>query len=137
MATAYAVAFSDGRFLMVRHPRRGGWEMPGGHVEDGETPEQAAVREFLEESGYSIRIVGRMDYNGVDVFAAVLGERASEECEMESRLFSELPDELSFGRDEYGITVPWARSVVDTLRIPMPPFLYPFIIGRSQPTPPR
>ena len=137
MATAYAIAFSGGRFLMVRHPRRGGWEMPGGHVEDGETPEQAAAREFLEESGYSIRIVGRMDYQGVDVFAAVLGERASEECEMESRLFSALPDELSFGRDEYGITGPWARSVVDSLRIPMPPFLYPFIIGRSQPTPPR
>lgn len=137
MPTAYAVAFSDGRFLMVRHPRRGGWEMPGGHVEEGETPEQAAAREFLEESGYAIRIVGRMDYGGVDVFAAVLGDKVSGECEMESALFSELPEELSFGREEYETTVPWARSVVDGLRIPMPPFLYPFIIGRSQPTPPR
>jgi len=127
MATAYAIAFSDGRFLMVRHPRRGGWEMPGGHVEDGETPEDAARREFLEESGYSIRIVGRMDYNGVDVFAAVLGDRASGQCEMESALFSELPEELSFGRDEYETTVPWARSVVEGRRIQCHSFYIPLL----------
>jgi 8-oxo-dGTP diphosphatase len=112
MATAYAIAFDGDRFLMVRHPRRGGWEMPGGHVEPGESPEEAASREFIEESGYSIRIVGRMDYQGVDVFAAVLGEMVSGDPEMESRLFDSLPEELSFGRDEYEVTVPWARSAV-------------------------
>ena len=48
--TAYAVAFDGDRFLMVWHRRRKGWEMPGGHVEEGETSAQAAAREFLEEA---------------------------------------------------------------------------------------
>ena len=37
MRTAYAIAFDGDRFLMVWHNKRNGWEMPGGHVEEGET----------------------------------------------------------------------------------------------------
>src|ERR1019366_2307298 len=33
------------------HPKE--WACPGGHIEDGETPEQAALREFSEECGSS------------------------------------------------------------------------------------
>ena len=35
---------------MVKHPERG-WEFPGGHVEEGEHPEQALHRELMEEVG--------------------------------------------------------------------------------------
>lgn len=110
--TAYAVAFDGDRFLMVWHPKRKGWEMPGGHVEAGETSEEAAAREFMEEAGYRIEIVACRDIGYCDVCAAVLGEKAGEHPEMESRLFSELPDTLSFDRAEYEDTVPWARSAV-------------------------
>ena len=113
--TAYAVAFDGDGFLMVWHKRRKGWEMPGGHVEEGETSAQAAAREFLEEAGYEIEIVATRDIGYCDVCAAILGKKVRENCEMESRLFSELPDELSFDREEYLDTVPWARGEVDRI----------------------
>jgi len=110
MRTAYAIAFKDDRFLMVWHNRRNGWEMPGGHVEEGETSEQAAAREFMEEAGYEIEIVATRDIGYCDVCAARLGRKVKEDCEMRSELFDALPEQLSFGRDEYEDTVPWARS---------------------------
>lgn len=41
----------DERILCVWNKRYGGWAMPGGLVEDGETPEVAQQRELLEEAG--------------------------------------------------------------------------------------
>ena len=41
---------NGGSILMVRHPDRG-WEFPGGHIEEGETPEDALMRELQEEVG--------------------------------------------------------------------------------------
>jgi 8-oxo-dGTP diphosphatase len=44
----------EGRLLMVQRghePARGTWSLPGGRVESGETLEQAAAREVLEETG--------------------------------------------------------------------------------------
>lgn len=113
MRTAYAVAFSGDRFLMVWHPKRDGWEMPGGHVEAGETSDEACIREFMEESGYSIKIVSTRDIGYCDVCAAILGEKVSEECEMSSELFDELPEKLSFDREEYEDTVPWAKKEIE------------------------
>jgi 8-oxo-dGTP diphosphatase len=38
-------------WLFVRHHRRDTWEIPGGHIEEDETSEKAAVRELMEETG--------------------------------------------------------------------------------------
>lgn len=38
------------QWLLTNHSTRG-WEFPGGKVEEGETPKEAAVREVLEETG--------------------------------------------------------------------------------------
>jgi ADP-ribose pyrophosphatase YjhB (NUDIX family) len=37
---------------------KGCWGLPKGHVESGESPEQATLRELLEESGFVGRILG-------------------------------------------------------------------------------
>ena len=114
MRTAYAVAFSGDRFLMVWHPRRNGWEMPGGHVEEGETSAEATARESIEESGYAIEVVETRDIGYCDVCAAIILDKVSDSSEMRSELFSEIPGQLSFDREEYEDTVPWARSVLES-----------------------
>lgn len=54
------VLSSHGRiFVQKRLPQGawgGLWEFPGGRVEPGETPEQAVVREFAEETGLAVRV---------------------------------------------------------------------------------
>ncbi len=45
----------DGRVLLHRHRRLGRWLQPGGHLEPGERPWQAAVRETREETGVDAR----------------------------------------------------------------------------------
>lgn len=41
---------SQGQVLVLRH-RRGEWVFPKGHIDPGETPLQAALREVEEEAG--------------------------------------------------------------------------------------
>ncbi len=51
------VVDGDGRVALHRHRRLGVWLQPGGHVDAGETCEEAALREVREETG----LVGTLD----------------------------------------------------------------------------
>ena len=42
--------------MFVRHPERG-WEIPGGHLNAEETPEDALIREVHEETGLVVEIM--------------------------------------------------------------------------------
>lgn len=44
-------ALYKGKWVCVRHKERSTWEFPGGHIEAGETPMEAAKRELFEETG--------------------------------------------------------------------------------------
>lgn len=54
------IVFSDDRKQILFQLREDFrlWTLPGGRIEAGETPEQAAIRETLEETGYDIEIDG-------------------------------------------------------------------------------
>jgi 8-oxo-dGTP diphosphatase len=49
----------DGRLLLVKPTYKAGWDIPGGYVEQGESPLSAARRELQEELGVSWQI-GRL-----------------------------------------------------------------------------
>ena len=45
------------KFLLIRNRRSAHWGFPKGHIEPGESNEQTAIREVLEETGINIRIL--------------------------------------------------------------------------------
>jgi 8-oxo-dGTP pyrophosphatase MutT (NUDIX family) len=49
IGAAGGAVFNDGKVLMIF--RREHWDLPKGKIDDGETPEQAAIREVEEETG--------------------------------------------------------------------------------------
>ena len=107
----YVVILSEynGKIVLSRHKERTTWETQGGHIEQGETPLDAAKRELYEESGaIDFEIKPLCDYrawnektghgaNGV-VFHAVIREfGAIPDSEMaEIREFTELPENLTY-----------------------------------------
>lgn len=60
-ATAYIVAKIDGQFrvLLHKHKKLNIWIGVGGHVEKGENPEQAVIREAKEETDLEITLVNQ------------------------------------------------------------------------------
>lgn len=59
-----AAVLNDGRLLAARRSAppdlAGRWELPGGKIEPGETPEHALVRELREELGVEAEPVARI-----------------------------------------------------------------------------
>lgn len=51
-------AVYENKLVFCKHKIRNTVELPGGHIEEGETPEAAAIRELYEETG--IESIGRM-----------------------------------------------------------------------------
>jgi len=76
---SHGLLVEQNRFLMVKQQKHGRtfWNFPGGHVEEGETAEQACIREFAEETGLVVRIqcfVGSIQNKHVYVVNKFAGE---------------------------------------------------------------
>ena len=50
-----AAVFREEKLLLVRERIDGGWTMPGGWVDVGDTPSNAAEREAWEEAGFHVK----------------------------------------------------------------------------------
>jgi 8-oxo-dGTP diphosphatase len=60
IAVTAAVIVADGRVLLMRRPPgdrlAGLWELPGGKVEPGESPEECLARELAEECSLTVTV---------------------------------------------------------------------------------
>jgi 8-oxo-dGTP diphosphatase len=85
-------ALHGGKWIFVRHRDRASWEMPAGHIEPGESADQAAVRELYEEAGvirsalthlcdYSVMARGKQEFGRL---YRALVEEMEEELEFET-----------------------------------------------------
>ncbi len=55
-AVVFRIIGGEKRFLLIKNKRSNHWGFPKGHVEKGETEEDTAKREVLEETGLHIRL---------------------------------------------------------------------------------
>ena len=44
-------------FLLIRHKNGGHWDFPKGHKEAGESSKETVLREVLEETGLTVRLI--------------------------------------------------------------------------------
>jgi 8-oxo-dGTP diphosphatase len=97
-----------GKWILVRHNDRVTWEMPGGHIEAGEMPDEAADRELMEETGarefkikcvatYSVEKKGKTGFGRLYLAEVTrLGPIPAISEIAEIKLFDSLPEELTY-----------------------------------------
>jgi 8-oxo-dGTP pyrophosphatase MutT (NUDIX family) len=61
---------ADAEVLLLRNDREE-WQLPGGRIEGGETPEQCLAREFKEETGLLVSVGSCVDNGLLTVVADV------------------------------------------------------------------
>jgi len=68
ISTAFALAFAEDALLLTRLFDRG-WDVPGGHLHPGESPEAAMRRETYEETGAHLGDAHLIGYQKVRILA--------------------------------------------------------------------
>lgn len=91
------------KFVFSYNKKREGWEIPGAHIEEGESWEEAAKREMYEETGATKIELEPICVYKISSFALLCYceilemEELPKEFEMDKIMISnELPDNLTF-----------------------------------------
>jgi len=69
--TASGIVVGPRGVVLLKHKRLGFWLQPGGHVDPGETPWGAALRESEEETGLAVAFAGPFEADGAPVLLHV------------------------------------------------------------------
>jgi 8-oxo-dGTP diphosphatase len=96
-----------GKLVFVRHKDRQTWEIPAGHIEEGESAEDAAHRELFEETGaieYELKPLCSYSgkYKGKDIFGKIFVSKVSRFGELpnseiaEKKFFTAIPKNLTY-----------------------------------------
>jgi ADP-ribose pyrophosphatase YjhB (NUDIX family) len=124
--------FRDDELLLVRERADGKWTLPGGWVEVGESPSEAAVREVREESGYETRAVKLLALYDRDKHASTPHQwhiwKACFRCELVDGVQHEPDDEIV----ETGFFAYAQLPELDDMRI-APDYLPRFFAHRENP----
>ncbi len=73
--TVALLIVSGGRILLIHHRGLNKWLPPGGHIELEENPEEAALREAREETGFEIELIGERPPTTEDGTQALIAPR--------------------------------------------------------------
>lgn len=117
-AVSYIERASDTRILVVWNKTYGGWTLPGGKVEPGETPLAAQARELLEETGLNTA-------NAQEIYVGECCARLDEPFrivhvfKVRYDAWLEIPEEC-----EIGCPVTWFTRIELLLWCPSRPFEY-------------
>lgn len=128
LSVTVCVIREDGKLLCVTNRRFGGFSFPGGKVEEGESFEEAAARELLEETGcepISLTKIAASDYGNLSRdpneipwicmgFTAVIGDQTPSTVEEGTEPFWATPDEVVAG----GLYSGWYEWFFDIVGIP-------------------
>jgi 8-oxo-dGTP diphosphatase len=99
-------------FILKDRPewQKGKLNLPGGKIEEGETPEEAAVRELKEETGYEpavpVRTLGKMQDGKSTIFCVKAVVTGSGD------------PHPRIGETEEPLWIPWYKAEVDLRLIP-------------------
>ena len=110
---------TGGHVVFVRHPERG-WEIPGGHLLQDETPEQAIIRELKEETGCDGKLIAwNKEYYPEGWVGHVVVEDTKEkifwnvddENVSEVRWWTQIPPLIEWTKEEFEDLSDWCLSL--------------------------
>jgi len=73
------------RVLVTQHSKHKGWDFPKGHIEEGESSKEAAIREVEEETGVRAEIIEKV--GDTKYFYYEEGESSSAKATVDKRVF--------------------------------------------------